>query len=452
MTATATELDRTPPGVSSWRVLPELQALRRDPLGWVLDRRARWGDTFRLNPPLGLLGPEFTWACGPDGIRDVLTAEEFEKGSPVYREMAGALGDGLLTSQGDTWRAQRRTLQPLFTKKRVERYAGAFAGAAESVVADWRDGALVDLAAEMQLMSLRSVGVTLFGTDVTDQVEPIVTATDYLSERVVARGLAPIAIPSWVPTPEHRRLAAAQHDLGRRVDALVAAQREGAAERDDLVALLLHATDPETGAPLTPVEVREQALVFLLAGNDTTSTALTFSLHLLARHPAIQDAVREEVRDTVVRGDLTAADAARFELTRRVVDEAMRLYPPAYITSRLALRDTAVAGYRVARGGVVATSFYALHRNPGVWDDPERFNPDRFLPAAVKERDRYAYLPFGGGPRSCIGNHFALLEATLGVASVIGRFSLESRTDHVPLNLGITLRPAAAVLAEVRAV
>jgi cytochrome P450 len=319
-------------------------------------------------------------------------------------------------------------------------------------VADaWCHEAVIDLDEEMQRLSLRAVSVTLFGTDVTDQVEPIVAATGYLSERTVARGMSPFALPRWLPLPEHRRLERAQHDLEARVDALVDQRRDGAADRDDLVSLLLRATDPETGRPLTDVEVREQALVFLLAGHDTTSTSLTFALHLLARHPDVQDAVREEVRGVAGDRPLTAADAPDLELTRRVVDEAMRLYPPAYITSRLALRDTEVAGFDVARGGVVATSFWALHRHPDLWDAPEAFDPDRFLPETVKARDRYAYLPFGGGPRSCIGNHFALLEATLGVATIVRAWSLSSDVADVALRLGITLRPAEAVSVHVRA-
>ncbi len=154
---------------------------------------------------------------------------------------------------------------------------------------------------------------------------------------------------------------------------------------------------------------------------------------------------------TVERGsELTVEDAPRLELTRRVVDEALRLHPSAYITSRSAAHDTEVGGYAIPKGGVLATSFHALHRHPDLWPDPDRFDPDRFLPEAVKARDPYAYLPFGGGPRSCIGNHFALLEATLGIATVVDRVRLESRTDHVPVTLGITQRPSAPVRAAVR--
>lgn len=428
----------------------QLRRLRDDPLDYVLGMQATYGDVFMLTVPPGLGPRHFVWATGPDSVRDTLTnAEVFVKRSPVYREMADALGDGLLTSEGDTWKAQRRTLQPLFTRKRVQDYGDAFVAAARSVGDAWSDGARIDLDVHMQTLSLRSVSVTLFGMDATDEVEPIVAATGFLSEEVVARGLAPIRLPRWLPTRLHRKLDAAEEELARRVDAIVDRGRARDEERDDLVSLLLRVKDPETGEGLSDVEIREQALVLLLAGYDTTSTALTFALHLLGRHPEVQDRARDEVRSVLGDRDPTAADVGALTYVRQVLDEAMRLYPSAYITSRLAVEDTSVGGFDVPRGSVAATSFYALHRNPRIWDNPAGFDPSRFDPEQVRERDPYAYLPFGGGPRSCIGNHFALLEATLAIAVLLQRWRFDAQVTEVPLRLGITLRPAALVLTQV---
>lgn len=442
------------PGPPSWALLPELLRLRDQPLTWVLERQRSYGDVFSLRPPVGLLGPEFLWACSPDTVHDVLTdTATFEKSSPVYEEMAAALGDGLLTSEGERWKAQRRTLQPLFTKRRVASYAGSFADAARQVVDGWSDEATVDLDAEMQLVSLGAVSMTLFGTDVTDQVAPIVEATGLLSRRTVERGLSPVRLPRWLPLPTNRRMDAAEQELIRRVDALIDARADGevstTGRRDDLVSLLLDATDPETGQGLSRQEIREQALIFLLAGHDTTSTAMTFALRLLGLHRDIQDDVRSEIRQVAPDGPIPGEAAGDLDLTRRVIDEAMRLYPPAYITSRRATRATAVGGYAVPEGGVVATSFYALHRHPEVWEQPHRFDPDRFLPDRVKARNRYAHLPFGAGPRTCIGNHFALLEATMTLATVIRDWRIDADAAEPPLSLGITLRPAAPVPAVV---
>lgn len=448
--ATTTTTAPPPPGVAGLASLRTLQALRRDQLGWVTDRRARWGDVFALRPPVSTLGPLFAFACAPGPVRQVLTdTDTFVKASPVYEQMADVLGDGLLTSEGDRWRAQRRTLQPLFTRRRVAAYGDAFVAATASVVDAWPRGGVVDLDVEMQTSGLRSVSTTLFGTDVTDQVAPIVAATDAVSAAVVRRGTSPVRAPSWLPTRDVRTMARATAELRRRFDDLIDTRRADPDQGDDLLSLLLTVTDPETGEGLSHEEVRDQAGVMLLAGYDTTSTAMTFALHLLGHHPTWQDAVRDEVRSVLDGRPATTDDAPSLALTRRVVDEALRLHPSAYITSRSAARDTEVAGYAVPRGGVVATSFHALHRHPDLWPDPDRFDPDRFLPDAVKERDPYAYLPFGGGPRSCIGNHFALLEATLGVATVVASVRLESRTEHVPVTLGITQRPAAPVMAAV---
>ena len=450
MSTTAPATSR-PPGVTGLATLAELATLRRDQLSWVVDRRARWGDVFALQPPTSLLGPLFAFACAPDPIRQVLTdSDTFVKASPVYEEMAGVLGDGLLTSEGEDWRAQRRTLQPLFTRRRVAAYGDAFVAAAQSVVEAWpRDGE-VDLDMQMQTVGLRSVSTTLFGTDVTDQVAAIVAATDAVSAATVRRGLAPIRPPAWVPTRDNRTIARASADLRRRFDDLIDQRRREGTDGDDLLSLLLTVEDPETGQGLSHDEIRDQAGVMLLAGYDTTSTAMTFALHLLGHHPQWQDAVRDEVRSVLDGRPATTDDAAALTLTRRVVDETLRLHPSAYITSRSATRDAEVGGHAIPAGGVVATSFHALHRHPDLWPDPDAFDPDRFLPEAVKARDSYAYLPFGGGPRSCIGNHFALLEATLGLATIVDRVRVESRSDRVPVRLGITQRPTQPVPARVR--
>ncbi len=452
MTATVAPPTR-PPGSTGLATLRELAALRRDQLSWVTDRRQRWGDVFALVPPAGMFVPTFAFACAPEPIRQVLTdPSTFVKSSPVYEQMAGVLGDGLLTSEGEDWKAQRRTLQPLFTRRRVAAYGDAFVAAMSSVVDDWpTDGGIVDLNREMLTSGLRSVSVTLFGTDVTDQVAPIVDATDAVSAAVVRRGTAPVRLPDWVPTKDNRMIAQATADLRARFDTLIEQRGADPQQGDDLLSLLLTVEDPETGEGLTHDQIRDQAGVMLLAGYDTTSTAMTFALHLLGHHPDWQEAVRDEVREVLAGRPATTDDAANLELTRRVVDEALRLHPSAYITSRSATRDTEVGGFAIPEGGVVATSFHALHRHPDLWPEPNRFDPDRFLPDAVKARDSYAYLPFGGGPRSCIGNHFALLEATLGIATVIGRVRLESRTDHVPVTLGITQRPSVPVRAAVTA-
>lgn len=449
-TPTSHRTDRPPlraPGPPAHQVLRELSASRRDPIGWTHRAQQRYGDVFALRLPRNLPGQpsQILYACEPVAVREILTdSERFTKTSPVYREMSDALGDGLLTSEGKRWKAQRRTLQPLFTRRHVDRYAGAFLAAITGVLDSWVGRTEVDLVREMERVTLGSVSRALFGTDATAEVAPIVAATDTLSYITVARGMAPVRSPRWLPTPRNRTYRQVRADLQARVAAIVAAHQR-TSDGDDLIAHLQAAVDPETGERFSPEEVMEQAVVFLLAGYDTTSTALTFALHLLAGHPAEQEAARTEVVTVLGDRSPSPADLPSLEQVRRCLLEAMRLYPPAWITGRAAEVDTTVAGYRVSAGSAVLTPFSVLHVNPRIWPDPHRFDPSRFTLEATKARDRYAYLPFGGGPRSCIGDHFALLEATMALAATLQRWRLHGDGRRVPTRAGITQRAAEPV-------
>jgi cytochrome P450 len=446
--------ERTLPGPSGLAALRAMRDMQGDVLGTISALRSRYGDVFGLRLPGWIPGVPalIVYASEPDAVRETLTdARRFVKGSPVYSEMAEALGDGLLTSEGERWRGQRRTLQPLFTQKRIADYTAAFLAAIEVVSDGWEGRDRIELVDEMEKVTLGSVSRALFGTDATSEVEPIVRATDELSRVTVERGLAPWTLPRWAPTPAIRRMRRMEEDLRGRTARIVEEAASHAGQRDDLVARLLEARDPETGEGLDRQEILEQALVFLLAGYDTTSTALAFTLHELGARPDLQEAVRAEIAEVVGTRTPTPEDASQLEMTRRCLLEAMRLHPPAYITSRTATEDTTVAGYAIPRDAVMTCIFAALHRNERFWPDPDRFDPDRFLPAAVKERDRYAYLPFGGGPRSCIGDHFAMLEATLALAVLLRRWEVSTEGGPVPMRFGITQRAAVPVPATITA-
>lgn len=451
MSATATP--SAPPGLAPRQLTRTVGRLTTDPVRAIEEQRAEHGDVFAAHVPRWVPGDLETliFVCTPAGVREVLTdTRRFVKGSPVYAEMAASLGDGLLTSEGERWRTQRRTLQPLFTRRAIGDYAGAFLAATESVAAGWSHGAQLELVDEMEKVTLGSVSRALFGTDVTSEVAPIVEATDWLSGEMVRRGQSLWVPPRSWPTPRNRRRQRLEEELRTRTDRIVARAAEAGGDREDLVARLHGAVDPETGEPIPPSEILEQALVFLLAGYDTTSTALAMTLHLLGAQPQLQDAIRAEVERVVGDGTPSAEHVDDLELTQRCLYEGMRLYPPAYITSRTASEDTTVDGWQVPAGAVLVTPFAVLHRHEDHWPDPERFDPDRFRPAAVKARDRYAYLPFGGGPRSCIGERFAVMEATLALAVLLRRFALTTDGGRVPMRYGITQRAAAPVAASVR--
>jgi cytochrome P450 len=442
---------REAPGPGTGASLLGLFGVQRDVLAWVRDQRRRHGDVFAARFPGALPGvPSMVlYACEPGAVREILTdPRRFTKRSPVWDELAAALGNGLLTSEGETWRGQRRTLQPLFTRRRIADYTGAFLDAITAVTDTWAGRPDIELVDEMEKVTLGSVSRALFGTDATAEVAPIVAATDELSAVVVRRGTSPLRAPRW--TARERRHATLEVDLKARVERIVdqaVADAAASDDRDDLVTRLLDARDPETGGKLDRQQILEQALVFLLAGYDTTSTALAFTLHELGARPEIQDAVRAEIAAVVGDRQPTAEDAAALDLTRRCLQEALRLHPPAYVTGRAATADTTVAGYRVPAGALVVAVFGELHRNAAHWPDPDRFDPDRFLPEVVATRDHYAYLPFGGGPRSCIGDHFATLEATLALAVIVRDWRVRATGGRVPMRFGITQRAAVPLRA-----
>ena len=403
-----------------------------------------------------VLGPKWLFPtavliASPQGARDVLgrTDEIADRGGATMAiQLRRLMGGNLLVLPHDQWLPRRRTLQPMFTKLRVRRYAGHMAAAAQTVVDGWGDGVTVDLDAECRALTLRALGRSVLGADLDARADTVGPALRTALSWVADRATRPVNLPQWVPTRGQRRARRANavlHDLAGEILAAVRADPDREAP---LVRALLAATDPQTGQPLSDDDICHELVLFILAGHDTTSTTLTYSLWALGRHPAIQDRVFDEVS---ALGDrpLTPDDVPRLGHTVRVLHEALRLCPPGAGTPRLLTKDVAVDGYRLEAGTVAIVSFYAMHRNPQLWDDPLRFDPDRFLPERSQGRSRWQYLPFGGGPRSCIGDHFAMLEATLALATIIRAARIESLKGDFPLATPFTVVAAEPIDARV---
>ena len=441
----------TPPAVGG-RFRPVL-AMRRNLVAYA---EATWrdhGDAVRtvLGPPG--MDREVWLLHHPDAAARVLSGSSwrgFVKQDPVYTEVGRWLGHGLLTAEGEDWTRQKRFVQPAFTKAAVEGYAALMADEVDRVVAArTADGdGQVDLGAWMQELALRVVVRALFGESASDVLAPVRRSFPPVSETVVRRGVGVLRLPPSVPTPLVRRGRRGRADLFAACDAIVAARRRAGPDgATDLLARLVAARD---GAErLSDDEIRDQVLVFLLAGHETTSTALTFALHLLGRHPDVQDAVRDETR-AVLDGDPRAAGSPeRLPVTTAVLRETMRLYPSAPFISRLALADDEVLGRRLPSGSTVVLVPWTIHRRPDLWTDPLRFDPGRFLGGDDHARHRYAWMPFGGGPRACIGQHFSMVEATLALGAVLRshRVRATANRDHLPVDALITLFPTAPVRA-----
>lgn len=395
-----------------------------------------------------------TWifVSDPEGVKRILLdkAANYPKTPMERRFFRAAFGDGLLSREGEAWRAHRRTMAPAFAPPSIAAYGPVMAGATQAFARRWAglpDGALVDASREMSDLTLEIIGLTMFSAGGAVSARGVETALSRVTETLKFNPLF------LVPGLSHLMFKA----LGRKVreifadlDAAIAvmiAEREalGEAAPKDLLTRLIAARDSETGARMTPSEVRDEVVTIFLAGHETTAAAMAWVWYVLSRHPAVEARLHEEL-DRVLGGRApTVADLPNLTYARMVLDETMRLYPPAPgISARLALEDDEICGVRIPKGANVAVAPWIVHRHHKLWDRPERFDPERFAPGV--ERPRFAYLPFSGGPRVCIGAQFAVTEALLILATVAQRFRLELQPGHrVAIHHRVTMRPAGGL-------
>ncbi len=370
--------------------------------------------------------PPLVAVFSSDGIRDVLGRNDaFSERCIVHEEVQHAAGDSLFVLPNEQWRPRKRALQPVFTKQNVRVFGGHMSRAAQVFVDRWRDGGEVDLDIECRRITMQSLGRSVLGIDLNEAADVIAEHMHVASSYTADRALRPFRAPRWLPTPARRRTRAAVVSMRHVTDDILQACRADPTRDAPLVHALIAATDPETGQPLSDDDISNDLLIFILAGHDTTATALTYALWAVGHHPDIQDRVAAEVAAIGDR-ELTPEDVSRLGYTVQVLHEALRLCPPAAGVGRLAVRDIEVGGYRVEAGTLLAVGIYALHRDPAIWEDPLVFNPDRFSPENSRDRDRWHFIPFAGGARSCIGEHFARLETTLALATIVRAMEIRS--------------------------
>jgi cytochrome P450 len=389
----------------------------------------------------------------PDAVREVLVTqdEKFIKG-PALRRAKDTLGEGLLTSEGDLHRRQRRLVQPVLHPNRVATYADAMTAYAAETAMAWRDGQEFDLHRQMMRLTLRIVAKTLFDADVAAEVDAIGQAMD-VSVGMFARAMSPWGpVLNFLPLPSNFRFRREWGSLMALIDRFVQDRRRSDTGRDDLLSRLLRATDAESnggamnGGAMSDRQLRDEAITLFTAGHETTANALTFTFYLLSQHPEVERTLRDELR-AVLAGRLpTVQDVENLPYTRMVLSESMRLYPPAWALGRESVSPCTVSGYSVPAGAVVLLSQWVTHRDPRWWPDPLRFDPLRFSPDNRAERPRWAYFPFGGGSRQCIGESFAWLEAILVLATLAQRWKMTYLGRGEPrLQPLITLRPAETI-------
>ena len=403
-----------------------------------------------------VLGPKWivqpiVLVTSPDGIRDVLgRVDEYSERCQVHEEVRQLAGDSLFVLPNKTWVPRRRALQPVFTRENVRGFGGQMSGAAQMIAAEWHAGGDVDLDTECRRLTMRSLGRSVLGVDVNERADVIAQHMHVASGYAADRALRPVRAPRWLPTPARARARAAVATMREVTMDMVQACRADPTREAPLVHALIAATDPDTGRSLSDGDISDDLLIFLLAGHDTTATALTYALWALGHHPDAQDRVAAEAAAIGDR-DLTPDDVPRLEYTRQVLHEALRLQPPAAGVGRLAGHDLAVDGYRVEAGTFMAVGITALHRNPALWERPRVFDPDRFSPEKNRDRPRWQFIPFAGGPRSCIGEHFATLETTLALATIVRSTRIRSVDKDFPVEVPYTTVAKGPIRARVDA-
>ncbi|MBX7193743.1 MAG: cytochrome P450 [Sandaracinaceae bacterium] len=438
--------DAGPTGLS---LLRHHLRILRDPLAGIHEVTARYGSMVRMD-----WGPFVFWlANDPDAIKHVLVdnAKAYHK-SRNYDGLRLALGKGLVTSEGELWRAQRKLVAPAFTPARIQRYVPAFVKAAEDAADGWRAGtdrSRTDVHHDMMALTFRIVGHTLFGTELGADADRIGPAFEEVLRFAEDYSMSLVRIPHRWPTPANYRFDRALATLDALVERIVRERRErlarGGDAGEDVLAALLAARD-ESGREMDARQLRDEVLTLVGAGHETTANALSFTLYLLSLHPHWERRVVEEIRGISGERSPSMEELGRMSLLERVIEESMRLLPPVWGFERQAQEDDVVLGRRIDKGHILGVSTWTLHRMPEYWENPEGFDPDRFLPERKKERPRFAYVPFGAGPRICLGASFAMLEAKAILAVLLRRFRFEVASGYrlVPEPL-VTLRPKGGI-------
>ncbi len=453
-TATQTKKDshlKTPPSTrDSSLIFGSLPELQRDQLGFYMNAFKQYGDVVRFRA----FGPIYAYMFfHPDDIEYILRRNNtnYHKGI-AHQRFKSLLGEGLLTSEGKIWLKQRRLSQPAFHRQRIAGFATTMTNATASMLEHWQSyagsGQAFDVSAEMTRLTLQIVGQTLFNTDISgDEVkvvrDALYVALDYLNYRVSHFTLD---FMERLPTRRNRQYRKAQRILDKLVYDIIAERRQSGGDTGDLLSMLLLARDEETGEGMSDKQLHDEVMTLILAGHETTANTLTWTWYLLAQHPEVERKLHDELARVLSGRTPTVADLAQLPYTKMVIEESLRLYPPAWGMSRHAVADDEIRGYRVPAGTEVAVVQYVTHRHPDFWENPEAFDPERFTPERSAGRPNFAYFPFGGGPRLCIGNTFALMEAQLILAMIAQTYRLRlvpgQTIEPEPI---ITLRPRRGI-------
>jgi cytochrome P450 len=432
-------MSRTPPGPKGEPVFGSSRQYARDPFSFVTNLEEAYGGVSRFD-----MGPLDTYmVTDPTEIERILVSEADRFGKPAFQDdaLGDLLGEGLLLSEGETWQQQRRLAQPAFDMSRLAGMADRIVDHTESLLADWEDGQSIDAEQDMTTVTIDVILDLMMGVELPrERLEHVRKQLEPLGMRFEPNPIR-FALPEWVPMPGDAEFDAAVNELESVIDEIVARRRGEIGDADDpeapmdFLSILMRA---KAAGEQTDEQLRDEMMTMLLAGHDTTALTLTYTWYLLSEHPEVEQRLHEEVDEVIDDGRPTTEDIRELEYTEWVIKEAMRLYPPVYTIFRQPREPVDVGGYTVTGESSIMLPQWAVHRSDEYWEEPETFDPERWRPERVKGRPRFAYFPFGGGPRHCIGKHLAMLEARSIVATTASEYRLEYEGES-PLELLPTL-------------
>lgn len=448
-----TTASATIPVIPGLPLIGSLLEMRRDRVSFQIECGRRYPRLAQTR--MGLMPFPVVIVSSPELVGEILVdhADAFRKAPGLSLFGKPLLGKGLLTSEGDLHKRQRRMMAPSFVQKRIAAFADAMVERGDRAVARMRDGEIVDFAEVTMRITLEIVGKTLFDAEVGDESSEINEAVTDCLEYIIGSVQRVVPLPPELPTPANIRYKKAVARLDETIYRMIRERRASGADKGDLLSMLLAARDEDDPARgMDDQQVRDELMTIFLAGHETTANALAWTFYLLAQHPHVWVRLHEEV-DRVLPGGRapTLADLPKLPYTLHVFKESMRLFPPAYMIGRQALRDVTVGGQTIKKSSIVVINIIGMHHSPSLFPEPERFDPSRFTPESEKKLPRHAYMPFGAGSRICIGNHFALMEGHLLVAALARKVRLElppgTRVSPEPL---VTLRPRGGMPMRVR--
>lgn len=432
------------PGPTGGLILGVMPEFNRDSLGFITRCRDTYGDVVRMR----FLYLTVYFLYHPDDIENVLStnAKNFIKSrslrSPFFQRL---VGKGLLTSEGDFWRRQRRLAQPAFHRQRISSYGDVMVQFADRMIGSWQTGDVRDVHRDMMRLTLEIVVKTLFNADVSAEADRVGRVLSEIVKPFASQATLKWVMDNRLPTAGHRRFFRAAHDIDSTVYRIIRERRANRRDEGDLLSMLLEAQDEDDGATMTDRQLRDEVMTIFLAGHETSALTLSWAWWLLAQNKAAENRFHEEL-DEVLDGRLpTLEDVPCLKFTEMIAKESMRLYPPAFGLGREAIQDCEIGGFRVPARSQVFVFQWATQRDPRFFAEPHEFRPERWS-EEDKDLPRYAYFPFGGGPRVCIGNYFAMIEIVLLLATIGQRFRL-TRADDRPVDLypAMSLRPRGAI-------